>query len=101
MIRGTEVGCLYQLSTGTIADLHVVVLIPDEKIDITPLEQLLNKNGPEVRKAYINRMLDALRKVGCDLGCYHGFYQNEEWNCSKTSVKHDLNLCYDQDRKGL
>lgn len=70
LIRGTEVGCVYTLSTGTIANLHVVVLIPDAERDITPLEKLLNKNGPEVRKAYINRMLDALRKVDCDLGNY-------------------------------
>lgn len=70
LIRGTEVGCVYLLSTGAIANLHVVVLIPDAEIDITPLEKLLDKNGPEVRKAYINRMLDALRNVGCDLGNY-------------------------------
>ncbi len=70
LVRGTEVGCEYTLSTGTVASLHVVVLVPDDIGDITPLNQLLEKNGPKVREAYINRMLDALRRVGCDLGTY-------------------------------
>ena len=70
LIRGTEVGCEYTLSTGTVAGLHVVVLIPDDAGDITPLERLLEKNDSKVREAYINRMLDALRVVGCDLGTY-------------------------------
>lgn len=70
LVRGTEVGCEYTMSTGTVASLHVVVLVPEDTEDITPLNRLLDKNGPKVREAYINRMLDALRVVGCDLGTY-------------------------------
>ena len=70
LVRGVEVGCVYTLSTGSLANLHVVVLVPDATRDITLLERLLESNGPKVREAYINRMLDALRKVGLDLGNY-------------------------------
>jgi len=70
LIQGTEVGCIYELSDGTVVNLHVVLLIPDTSVDLTSLRTLLARNGPEVRRAYINRMLDALRRVGIDLGNY-------------------------------
>ncbi|MGN0293798.1 MAG: PHP domain-containing protein [Lachnospiraceae bacterium] len=67
LIRGSELSCLYKLSSGEEKELHVVAL--DYDPDHTLMKQVFRKNLHD-RKPYVDAILEKLRENGIDLGTY-------------------------------
>jgi len=69
LVRGVEVTCRHEIN-GVWKELHVVVLFFDEKCLEKFCEKILNKNGANSRRPYIETILRKLDEGGAGIGTY-------------------------------
>lgn len=68
LLRGCEMSCTHVLSKNKKVELHVVILNYDEPAPA--LQQIAQNNRALNREAYVEAILDALRRNGIELGSY-------------------------------
>lgn len=65
LILGTEASTTYVLKcTGRCVKPHIVLLLPDRSVDLSPLAELLERNGEVLQRQYVAQMNEALLPFG-------------------------------------